>query len=82
MILKKKNIKNIDSESDKLKRWFEEELKRKDEVIERLREENKILLKTALKQSKNLCDVQDTMMIKGDRHKDNKQITIDKEDKK
>ncbi len=35
----------------RLKEMYAEELKRKDEVIEKLKEENKLLIKSALKQS-------------------------------
>ncbi len=38
---------------EELKELYEEELLRKDKIIASLREENKILLKTALKASKD-----------------------------
>ena len=41
------------SEYKRLKKIFEQELKRKDETIERLKQENQILLQTALKESAN-----------------------------
>jgi hypothetical protein len=39
------------SEYKRLKKIFAEETKRKDETIEKLRQENKIILETALKES-------------------------------
>jgi hypothetical protein len=45
-----------ETELAKLKRWFEEEVKRKDEIIEKLKKENIVLLKTALKQGSKLTN--------------------------
>jgi hypothetical protein len=39
------------SEHKRLKKIFAEEISRKDETIEKLRQENKIILETALKES-------------------------------
>lgn len=39
---------------EEIKNWYEEEIKRKDEIIERLRKENLILLRTALKNKEEL----------------------------
>ena len=36
----------------RLKRYYFDELKRKDSIIEQLKEQNKLLIQTALKQSK------------------------------
>jgi len=36
----------------RLKRYYSDELKRKDSIIEQLKEQNKLLIQTALKQSK------------------------------
>ena len=44
-------------EKDKLKKWYSEELKRKDKVIEELREQNEILIKSALKSSKRIDEL-------------------------
>jgi len=41
-----------------LEKWYEEELKRKDKIIDKLKEENIVLMKTALKQSQKLVEMQ------------------------
>ncbi|RLE39280.1 hypothetical protein DRJ17_01005 [Candidatus Woesearchaeota archaeon] len=49
-MLKKKTKKTVPvSELEKLKRWYAEELKRRDQLIDELREKNRILIQTALK---------------------------------
>lgn len=45
---------NNNSEIDKLKEGYVEELKRKDKIIEELKKENQLILKSALKQSKKV----------------------------
>ena len=42
----------------KKKDWFERELKRKDAIIDELRKENAILVKTALVESRKLVELQ------------------------
>jgi hypothetical protein len=37
---------------EELKKWYVEEIKRKDKIIEELKKENLLLLKTALKNAK------------------------------
>lgn len=49
-------------ELEKAKKHYEEELKRRDTLIDELREENKLLIKTSLKQSERV----DTMAKKLD----------------
>ena len=44
-------------ELKKLKKFYEEELKRKDKLIEELRESNALILKSALKQSEKLTQL-------------------------
>lgn len=38
----------------KLKKWYAEELKRKDELIDKLKKENELIFKSALKQSEKI----------------------------
>ncbi len=40
----------------KIKNWFNEEIKRRDKIIDELRKENLILLKTAIKKSNDNLD--------------------------
>lgn len=46
-----------------LKKWYAEQLERKDSIIDRLREENAALLKTALEQGRKLAEFE--TMLKG-----------------
>ena len=46
-------------EHEKLKKWFEEEIKRRDRKIDELEEQNKLLLKSALKQSEKAAKWQE-----------------------
>ena len=43
--------KKADKQLDRIKTTFEEELKRKDKIIEELKKENILLIRTSLKQS-------------------------------
>ncbi len=43
-----------------LKEIYSEEIKRKDEIIKKLREDNEILLKTALKSTKDKIELKNT----------------------
>ncbi len=52
---KKKQKEKMDL--GELRKWYEEELIRRDKQIEKLREENKILMKMSLKQSEKLQDL-------------------------
>lgn len=47
----KKADKEKDKEIDRLRNTFEEELQRKDKIIEELKKENIALIRTSLKQS-------------------------------
>jgi len=52
-----KSIKSDhNNEINKLKGWFNEEIKRRDKIIDELRKENTILLKTAIKKSESTLD--------------------------
>lgn len=46
-----------DKEVAKLKKWYAEELKRRDDEIEQLKEKNLALLKAAMNQSRKLEDM-------------------------
>jgi hypothetical protein len=41
----------------KLKQWYEEELKRRDKVIDELKQENTILMKASLNSSKKIAEL-------------------------
>ncbi len=49
------------SEYKKLKKWFEQEIKRKDKLIEELKKENLALLKVSLKRSKEREEMHEKM---------------------
>jgi len=49
-----KSKEQLESELKRLKKFYEEALKRKDKLIEELRESNNLILKSALKQSEKL----------------------------
>jgi len=40
-----------------LKKWYEEELERRDKEIDRLREENTVLMKASLKSSEKIANL-------------------------
>ncbi len=42
---------------EKLKKWYEEELKRKDKMIEELKEQNTVLMKASLNSSKKIAEL-------------------------
>ncbi|MBW2981723.1 hypothetical protein KY343_02475 [Candidatus Woesearchaeota archaeon] len=44
----------LEKELGKLKKFYEEELKRKDKIIDELRKSNSLILKSALKESEKL----------------------------
>ena len=44
---------------DTLKKYYAEELKRKDKIIEELREQNSLIMKSALKESEKLTNLTD-----------------------
>ncbi|MBW2966459.1 hypothetical protein KY342_05130 [Candidatus Woesearchaeota archaeon] len=44
----------LESELKKLKKFYHEELKRKDNLIEELKQENSLIIKSALKESEKL----------------------------
>jgi hypothetical protein len=44
----------LENELKKLKKYYHEELKRKDKLIEELREQNTLIMKSAMKQSEKL----------------------------
>ena len=44
-------------EFDKLKKWYSEEIKKRDKIIDKLREENNVLLSTSLKQGSKSTEV-------------------------
>ena len=51
----KKKAKTVAlDEHERLKKIYAEELARKDEIIDKLREENKLLMKSALKSERNV----------------------------
>ncbi|MCF7861429.1 hypothetical protein K9M79_04200 [Candidatus Woesearchaeota archaeon] len=56
---KKSDVSN--EEIKKLRKWFKEEIDRRDKIIARLREENNILMKTSLKQADKYIDLQEDM---------------------
>jgi len=45
-------------EYEKLKKWYGEELKRRDVILEELKKENIILVKTSITASKKLTEIQ------------------------
>ena len=47
----------MSKETEKLKRWYEEELKRKDKIIEDLKEQNTVVMKASLNSSKKLAEL-------------------------
>ena len=49
--------KKKQSEIEKLKKWYKEELKRKDKIIDELREQNTLLMRASLKGSKKLAEI-------------------------
>ncbi len=51
----------IKEELEKLKKYYAEELKRKDRIIEELREQNSLIMKSALKQSEKLIYLSDKL---------------------
>lgn len=44
-------------ELKKLKKWYEEELKRRDQLIDQLKQENTILMKASLKSSGRIAEL-------------------------
>ncbi len=44
-------------EKEKLKKWYKEELERRDDEIEKLKEKNNILMKASLNSSKKIADL-------------------------
>ena len=44
-------------EFDKLKKWYSEEIKKRDKIIDKLREQNSVLLSTSLKQGGKNAEV-------------------------
>ncbi len=40
-----------------LKKWYKEELKRRDELIDKLKKENELIFKSALKQSEKIAKI-------------------------
>jgi len=44
-------------ETEKLKKWYKEELERRDKEIEKLKEKNEILMKASLNSSKKIADL-------------------------
>ncbi len=44
-------------EIEKLKKWYEEELKRKDTALDELKEQNTVLIKASLNTSKKIADL-------------------------
>ena len=45
------------NELKKLKKWYAEELKRRDKTIDQLKEENDILMRTTLKNSTKIAEL-------------------------
>ena len=43
---------------EKLKKWYSEEIERRDKIIDELQKENTLLLKSSLKTSKRLSEIQ------------------------
>jgi predicted ATP-dependent protease len=52
--MESKTKESLEKELKKLKKFYEEELKRKDKIIDELKESNSLILKSALKQSERL----------------------------
>ncbi len=52
--------KHLTSEVEKLKKWFKEEINRRDEIIDKLREQNALLLKNSLKQANKVQDLKES----------------------
>ncbi len=48
-------------ELEKLKKYYAEELKRKDKLIEELKEQNTLIMKSALKQSEKLTHLSEKL---------------------
>ena len=47
----------MSKELKKLKQWYAEELRRKDKIIDELREENTVLMKASLKSSRKIAEL-------------------------
>lgn len=55
--MKEKKEKQESHDYEKLKKWYEEELKRRDKIIDDLAEQNNILMKASLKSSDRIADL-------------------------
>ena len=51
-------------ETKKLQKWYEEELKRRDKVIDELKEKNIILMKASLNSSKKIAELTERLKKK------------------
>lgn len=50
-------MEDLKKEVEKLKKHYSEELKRKDKLIDELKEQNTAIMKSALKQSEKLSEI-------------------------
>jgi hypothetical protein len=58
---KEKTKEELEQELKRLNEFYHEELKRKDKIIEELRESNTLLLKASLKSSEKINDLSDAL---------------------
>jgi hypothetical protein len=66
----------IEKKLDELKKWFNEEIKRRDKMIDDLRTENMILIKTALKKAEDEILEEETKKQKSENQKPTQQKNI------
>ena len=48
-------------EEKELKKWYEEELKRRDKVIDELKEQNTVMMKASLGSAKKITELQEKL---------------------
>jgi hypothetical protein len=61
MMTKNSSSDKKSKEVAKLKEWFKEEIERRDKIIDKLKEENKILIKTSFKQADKYLSLKEEM---------------------
>ena len=53
--------RELKKEAEKLKKWYAEELKRRDKIIDELREQNTVLMKASLKSSEKIAKLTENL---------------------
>jgi len=56
-----KMSRELKKEAEKLKKWYAEELKRRDKIIDELREQNTVLMKASLKSSEKIAKLTENL---------------------